>query len=342
MKKSKVMLAAVALTVAGIVSASAQMIVYDYKADVRNPEATTFIGGVSPYQKLVDTAFTAKNTFTGYVFAEVCCEADESAMQPFVMLLTRKGDTSKKYYLVDMMGVTGLFEDVDNQCDSDYGYMYVGVYEKGVGGPLDPPDCRWPINIAKIKTAEVESYWGDNGALPGFLFGAAGLRFTYGDEALPFARYYMPETYGYSTWFDVYANGFGTIKPVGSSIGCEPGGGFCSYIDKADGTLVGYFGMNTKCGDDVIWDICSLGMTELVTCGMYGLAEVAAPVAFYDSYGLIAGTWSMKVNSKLTKLQDWDLIWTAVMLKHGLIMQTQAGYVYNRSKFVEALCPVEP
>jgi len=305
------------------------ILVYDYRADVRNPEPYAMVAGSEDCQKLVCTAFTQKNTFTGYMMTWICGDCAFGAdpeEQEVVLLLTRSADKQKQWFLIG------------GGCRSG-GDLEVGVYEKTVGGL---PNCNWPIAVSKIKSAQVELDFGagdyecvdnifcdrDLPALPGFLFGNAIWAniegcdtnwWGYRPDDNPF---YMPLKEGNSGWFHFAHAGFGTIKSAGTEINCF-GMSTCRYLDKADGSLIGDFEVRTLCCDDAIWTLCSLGNKEywqtygpMPGCICDTGTIVAAPQG--EEVGVVAGTWSIKINTALTKLQSPELIAEAIMRKHKL------------------------
>jgi len=339
------------------------ILVYDYKADVRNPEPYAMVAGSAECQKLVCTAFTQKNTFTGYMLTYICGDCaygDTREEQEVVLLLTRSADKQKQWFLIG------------GGCRAG-GNLEVGTYEKTVGGLAN---CNWPIAVSKIKSAQVELDFGagdygcstrycdrDLPALPGFLFGNAIWANIQGNDGCDTNWWgYRPDDNplfqvnkeGNSGWFHFAHSGFGTIKAAGTEINCN-GMSTCRYLDQADGALVGDFEVRTLCCDDDIWTLCSLGnKTEwqvynpLKGCICPDGTMVAAPEGV--NVGVVAGTWSIKINTALTKLQSGELIAEALMRKHKLATLVNwydawdfigpSGYwKYNRLVLVTDECP---
>ena len=97
----------------------------------------------------------------------------------------------------------------------------------------------------------------------------------------------------------------------------------CSILDKANGSLVGDFDYYTACGKPAAWDLCDL-VTHIYNEDFYAqFGTLSDPLV---GSGVVEGSWSISLNSRLTKLYNLEDMWSAVI---SLMKATKANTVYE-------------
>jgi len=265
--------------------ASAQYLVYDYKASVKHldtqisnvkydPTETDGTGEMTT--QALSSFKIVSDTFTGFFVVEQCSECSGSSYTSVAygqskLYILRKLDVKKKVWKFDSFTTAGLFNP-------------------GVAAPnsLD----GYPTSIKKLKQA-----W-------------MGIDFRFGDEypwtwqtseegpievqmeAYPAGPSpYGSWNYGFlglgSSFGDFSMTGFGaaTATPP-DPVFCDSPSDFpCFVITKVSGGILGWDWRDGICGDPASWDLCTLLPVELDNWGMNAV-----------SYG----AWSIKLNTKVT------------------------------------------
>ena len=286
---------AVAL-VSGVMAASADGIVYDFQAVVKNTEATVFDG--SKYgapRQLYDTAFTANNVFKGYLIVEMCDECGEADNEVNTDDCWRPNLERNATVVVRRMG------DYDGTVYAfwcDHSFLEVDAYNRNTGGGSECDDLAGHKNQGQsaLKTAQV---WIDiDDQLPSFFFGPTP---DWNDQD---GRWLVSAAAPYSLDQHIKAAGFGTVGSAQGGLDCIGQESGCYYLKTASGTLVGWFYYSPECGNYPIWGLCDLDI-----CGT-GV-----------TYGFVAGVWSVRVNTRLSNsyTDEVDHASTALLMALGLI-----------------------
>ncbi len=287
----KKILAALLVGAFGI-SAVAKSVVYDYRATFKRVDPQYKVRTVvkessSSYKAVTESYGVTSDTITGYIILPICTDCDGSLdssvgdnFEGWAYLVRRGDKLSKKAKLPYVVKTEASAESVIFGKDA----YIVGV------SPSYTPDVK------KMKSASMILIFDLPGATdfdPVRTIDGKLLISNAGSEDIYFGAMGLDHK-TYSPWFVTNA-GFGTVKVVSGSEAATLGfcnntpGSSCSIIQSISGSVVGkneYAGM---CDMTPMWDLCDPADNMLAG------SDAAAP---------IAGTWTLKYNASLSKLED--------------------------------------
>ena len=266
--------------------ASAQWLVYDYKASIKrlDNQIKTVKYSADMYDQkantetLMDTYAQVSDSLSGYLLVPICigcAEIGSDTSLPFgdsFIYVNRKADKTKGWWKMDAVVAAGL-QDKD-------------VTWRKEGDALE----FGPTSLKKLQHAWGSVVYAFEDIAPDAPHG------KYGNWPYGFLGHGSAEG-------TITSTGFGDAKLLSETIT-----GFCSptteesclVVSNIVGTMVGIVLQKPVCEVPVIWDVCSLS-------GMFD--------------AVISGTWSIKLNQKVTgkanASEDTDAFESWLKSKYG-------------------------
>jgi len=218
--------------------ASAQYLVYDYKANIKGLKDNVAIIKYSADEfdlkadasaKLDSFSVGAEN-LKGFLVIPACASCDgygdtSNSFDPAFLYVMRASDKAKN---------VGGFE----------AEAYAGLFNKGVGvRPEGDALEAFPTSMKNLKGAWMDLYFETDGA-------------TVGTPAKYFSTAVLDSTYDAYVWM----TGFGSAKVTTITGACSESS--CIGISAISGSLVGDVGHVAACTEPPIWDVCSLELMD--------------------------------------------------------------------------------
>lgn len=282
--------------------ASAQWLVYDYKASIKNLElkVTTVKYSLEDYDSSdytvsdeLDSYTVVSNSLSGFLVIPMCmsCSPQYGAYTSVAfpngyaipenggskLYLKRSADKTKKIWKFDADVAAGLFNQgvaVRPDSDSDMSGTPTSLTKltqawMWVDFEFDayPNDIEWD--------SENEYYIETDGDFQYAQYSPYGL--------LPYGWLGFGSDYGYTA-----ATGFGKAKAVTEEALCQADS-FCFAVDSISGSIIGWDWHIGVCSLPSIWDLC------------YQFEGPIQQGEYNETNGVITGTWSVKINKKVSE-----------------------------------------
>jgi len=265
--------------------ASAQWLVYDYKASIKRldsqitkikwspegPDSTSYMqtDPLNSFKVVTDS-------FTGFLVIPICSSCGLGSAEYSVgypqsyIYIKRGGDKTNRVWKFEPEVAAGLFNS-------------------GVAAPEDLGGS--PTSYKKLKGAWMAADWSfDQYPMEYVSDGDGGWTMETADPL--FANYapYGYQQYGFLGFASVYGDwamtGFGSAAPTVSEVFCG-GSNLCFVINSISGGILGWDWKDGICGAAPSWDLCTLLPVSVEDSGWY-------------VNGVSHGSWSIKLNSKVT------------------------------------------
>jgi len=221
--------------------ASAQYLVYDYKANIKGLKDTVSVIKYSADEfdlkadtsAKLDSFSVGSESLKGFLVVPACASCDGYGTESFPF------DTDYSYLYImrtsDKAKNVGGFEPD----------AYAALFNKGVGvRPVDDARAESPTSMKNLKGASMELYIETDGYV--------------GTD--PAQKYFAWAILDYAKEVYLDMTGFGSAKVTTITGACSDSS--CIAVSAISGTVTGYAYMGAACGEPPIWDVCSL---ELVT-----------------------------------------------------------------------------
>lgn len=261
--------------------ASAQWLVYDYKASIKRAdtklEKVSYSANVYDQKAnttaYLDTVTAVSDSLKGLLLVPICIGCNDNGVEsslgmPASLYAVRKGDKSKAIWKFD--------------ADNNNLVVSSGIFSKGVAGRFNEnveDDLQGgPTSLKGLKEAWMSFSFDFLTPDDSYISGPFGVDYVYGFLGIGSTDGYLNQA------------GFGKVKiDTQSSVGVCGGGTTtaCFMIASISGSITGMSAWTYVCGP-AIWDICSLN------------EENPAGTLLDPSITSVNGSWSIKLNNKIS------------------------------------------
>jgi hypothetical protein len=256
--------------------ASAQWLVYDFKASIKRADTKLekVNYSVNVYDQkantmaYLDTVTAVSDSLKGMLMVPICVGCNDNGVEsslemPSWLYSVRKGDKTKSVWKFETAVSSGIF-----------GKGVAGRFNENVEDELQ----GGPTSLKGLKEAWMSFSFAFATPDDSFISGPFGVDYVYGFLGIG------------STDGALTQAGFGKVKiDTQSSVGVCGGSTStaCFMINTISGNLTGMSNWTYICGP-AIWDICSLN------------SETPAGTLLDPSAASVNGSWSIKLNSKVS------------------------------------------
>lgn len=270
-----------ALLVTACAGAMAQTVIYDYSASIKRIQPEVKKVKISKFYTIGERYKVVSDKITGYVQLPICddCNADgvdttaDEDKFTGIAWLTRNDSTLKK---AAKAGEINYYTVVSVKAKAALFGSFVDVtLEQATNVALDPKNAK---NVwMSLSYAMPDTTINETLSL-GYLLKGTTYEVDYGMLG-----------YTHNTATTVYETGFGTAATAvtaGTIDICGKTDGYsCVVVNQVSGTITGWPGYEGPCGAMPMWDICDFDGKTV-------------------SDAVICGTWSIKLDKKLTNAGD--------------------------------------